>query len=141
MDQITVETMVRAPIEFVWHSYIHPQDLEQWNRASPDWETIDAKTDFRVGGEFSHRMQAKDGSMGFDFAGVYTEINPHHLIEYRFGDRHAKVEFIDQDHAVTVRVSFEPETVYSEEQQQLGWQAILDNFSRYTEQKYVTDVL
>jgi uncharacterized protein YndB with AHSA1/START domain len=130
---ITVETTVAAPIDKVWRAYTTPDDIKQWNAASPDWHTTAATVDLREGGEFSSRMEAKDGSMGFDFAGTYTRIVPHELIEYAFGDRKAQVEFAGVPAGVKVRVTFEAETTHSIEQQQQGWQAILDNFARHVE--------
>ena len=90
---ITVKTMVRAPIERVWSAYTSPEDIKQWNAASDDWHTTASHVDLRVGGTFSSRMEAKDGSFGFDFAGTYTKIVPHVLIEYAFGERTAEVRF------------------------------------------------
>jgi uncharacterized protein YndB with AHSA1/START domain len=130
---ITVETTVAAPIDKVWRAYTTPGDIKQWNAASPDWHTTAATVDLREGGEFCSRMEAKDGSMGFDFAGTYTRIVPHELIEYAFGDRKARVEFAGAPAGVKVRVTFEAETTHSIEQQQQGWQAILDNFARHVE--------
>ncbi|KAA0971903.1 hypothetical protein FPY71_01890 [Aureimonas fodinaquatilis] len=130
---ITVQTMVAAPIEHVWKVYTSPEDIRQWNAASEDWHTTAADVDLRVGGTFSSRMEAKDGSMGFDFAGTYTAIKQHALIEYTFGDRAARVEFVPVGDAVQVTVSFDPDGEYSIEQQQQGWQAILDSFARYAE--------
>src|SRR6266436_1342177 len=91
--KITVETTVAAPIEDVWKAWTTPNDIKQWNAASDDWHTTAASVDLRVGGTFSSRMEAKDGSMGFDFAGTYTKIVEPKLIEYSFGDRKAEVEF------------------------------------------------
>lgn len=133
--QITVETHVVAPIDQVWRAYTTPADIKKWNAASDDWHTTDAKVDLRVGGEFSSRMEAKDGSFGFDFAGTYTQIVQNKLIAYAFGDRVAKVEFSDTDRGVNVRVTFDGESTHSVEQQKSGWQAILDNFSRHVEAK------
>ncbi|MNB94777.1 hypothetical protein D3C75_419370 [compost metagenome] len=131
--KITVETRVKAPVEKVWQAYINPEDIKQWNTASPDWHTPTAAADFREGGAFSFRMEAKDGSMGFDFAGVYTRIVPLQLIEYTFGDREAKVEFTQTADGVDVRLDFDPDQQYPVEHQKNGWQAILDNFARYVE--------
>ncbi|MBE0643161.1 MAG: SRPBCC family protein [Bacteroidetes bacterium] len=130
---ITVETTVAAPMQDVWHAYTTPEDIVQWNAASDDWHTTAATVDLRVGGAFSSRMEAKDGSMGFDFAGTYTNIVPHELIEYAFGDRTAKVEFTETPGGVRVRITFESESTHSIEQQREGWQAILDNFTRHVE--------
>ena len=133
--KINIATRVDAPVEKVWQAYIDPEAIKQWNTASPDWHTPTAAVDFREGGPFSFRMEAKDGSMGFDFEGVYTRIVPHELIEYKFGDREAKVEFTPVDGGVDVRLEFDPEDQYPVEHQRDGWQAILDNFARYVEAK------
>jgi uncharacterized protein YndB with AHSA1/START domain len=135
MTQITVETIVAAPIDEVWRAYTTPADIKQWNAASDDWHTTAATVDLREGGAFSSRMEAKDGSMGFDFAGTYTKIVEHKLIEYAFGDRKAEVEFIPGSNGVTVRVRFESEATHSIEQQKFGWQAILNNFAKHVEAK------
>lgn len=129
--KITVETTVAAPIEKVWRAYTTPEDIKQWNAASDDWHTTAATVDLRPGGAFSSRMEAKDGSAGFDFAGTYTTIVPHRLIEYSFGDRSARVEFAPSAKSVVVRVTFDSEPTHSVEQQRDGWQAILDNFARH----------
>lgn len=131
--QITVETTIHAPMERVWQAYTTPGDIVQWNAASDDWHTTKASVDLRVGGAFSSRMEAKDGSFGFDFAGTYTNVVPHSLLEYSFGDRTARVDFADTPEGVHVKVSFEAETTHSIEQQQGGWQAILNNFKRHVE--------
>lgn len=129
--KITVSTTVRAPIEHVWRAYTTPDDIKLWNAASDDWHTTTASVDLRVGGAFSSRMEAKDGSMGFDFAGTYTRIEPLQLIEYSFGDRMAQVEFANGADGVQVTVTFDSENTFPVEQQRAGWQAILDNFNRY----------
>jgi uncharacterized protein YndB with AHSA1/START domain len=131
---ITIEIAVQATSAEVWRAYTTPHDIMQWNAASDDWHTTAASVDLRVGGAFSSRMEAKDGSFGFDFAGTYTAISPEKLIEYSFGDRTAKVEFIDGENGVTVRVTFEPEQENPVEMQRGGWQAILNNFKRHVEQ-------
>ena len=131
--KITVETMVAAPINQVWCAYTTPDDIKQWNAASDDWHTTTARVDLREGGSFSSRMEAKDGSVGFDFAGTYTKVIAPKLIEYSFGDRAAQVEFADTPKGVNVRVTFDAESTHSVEQQRGGWQAILDNFARYVE--------
>lgn len=130
---IAVETTVSAPIAKVWRDYTSPEAIVKWNAASDDWHTTTATVDLREGGAFSSRMEAKDGSMGFDFAGTYTKIVENELIEYAFGDRTATVEFLSAAEGVTVRVTFVPETTHSVDQQRYGWQAILDNFKKYVE--------
>jgi uncharacterized protein YndB with AHSA1/START domain len=133
--KIKVETAVAAPIEQVWRAYTTPADIKRWNAASDDWHTTVATVDLREGGAFSSRMEAKDGSMGFDFAGTYTKIVEHKLIEYSFGDRKAQVEFSPGPKGVVIRVTFDGEETHSVEQQQAGWQAILNNFARHVEAK------
>lgn len=130
---ITVETTVAAPIQQVWRAYTTPEHIVKWNAASDDWHTVSAKVDLRAGGDFSSRMEAKDGSFGFDFAGTYTNIVEHELITYAFGDRTAQVTFSAVPSGITVKVVFDPEKTHSIEQQQQGWQAILDSFKRYVE--------
>lgn len=131
--QITVETTIAAPISTVWSLYNTPEHIKNWNAASDDWHTTTSAVDLREGGAFSSRMEAKDGSMGFDFAGNFTKIIEHALIEYTFGDRKATIQFADTAEGVRLSITFEAETTYSTEQQQQGWQAILDNFKRYVE--------
>lgn len=129
--KIVVSTLVAAPVKEVWQAYTTPEDIKVWNTASPDWHTTSASVDLRPGGKFSSRMEAKDGSFGFDFAGEYTKIVPYQLIEYAFGGRTGVVEFSQGNDGVTVTVTFDSEPTHSEEQQRAGWQAILDNFARH----------
>jgi len=131
--KITVETTVKAPVEEVWRAWTSPEDIVKWNAASDDWHTTKATVDLKVGGAFSSRMEAKDGSFGFDFAGEYTKIIPHKLIEFSFGDRQATVEFTETDNVVIVRETFDPEDQNPIEMQRDGWQAILNNFARHVE--------
>jgi uncharacterized protein YndB with AHSA1/START domain len=130
---IKVETRVVADIATVWNAYTTPEDIMAWNAASDDWHTTRATVELINGGHFSSRMEAKDGSMGFDFAGTYTRIVPYAVIEYEFGDRHARVDFVEDPEGVTVTVAFEPESEHPEEMQREGWQAILTNFKRHVE--------
>ena len=130
---ITVFTVVAAPIEAVWRAYISPEDIKIWNTASPDWHTTAAEVDLRVGGKFASRMEAEDGSSGFDFAGEYSSIVPQKLLAYTFGDRVGKVEFSEGPSGVTMRVTVDGESSNSEEQQRAGWQATLDSFGRHVE--------
>ena len=131
--KIIVETMVNAPIEKVWLTYNSPEHIVKWNAASEDWHTTSSSVDLREGGKFSSRMEAKDGSFGFDFAGTYTKLIENKLIEYSFGERTAKVEFSEVSNGVKVVVEFESEKSHSIEQQQQGWQAILNSFRSYAE--------
>jgi uncharacterized protein YndB with AHSA1/START domain len=131
--KIAVETLVNAPVTKVWSAYTTPEDIKQWNTASDDWHTTKSTVDLRVGGAFSSRMEARDGSLGFDFAGTYTKVVPNKLIEYAFDDRTGVVEFVQGAKGVTVRVTFDAETTHPEEQQRQGWQAILNNFTKHVE--------
>ena len=132
--RITVETAVAAPIEGVWRAWTTPDDIRQWNAASDDWHTTRATVDLRVGGAFSSRMEARDGSVGFDFAGTYTKVVEHELIEYSLGDgRTVRVEFTPGVGSVTVRESFDAESTHSAEQQRQGWQKILDRFAAHVQ--------
>jgi uncharacterized protein YndB with AHSA1/START domain len=131
--KISVESLVSAPIERVWRAYTTPDDIKQWNAASDDWHTTSAAVDLREGGAFCSRMEAKDGSMGFDFAGTYTKIVPHQAIEYSFGDRTAQVQFTETPSGIRVRVTFDSEPAHSIERQRQGWQAILDRFAKHVE--------
>jgi uncharacterized protein YndB with AHSA1/START domain len=131
--KITVETIIDAPVDEVWRAWTTPDDIKRWNAASDDWHTTAATVDLRVGGAFSSRMEAKDGSMGFDFAGRYTKVVPHQLIECTFGGRTLSVQFTKAEAGVTVRETFDAEETHSPEQQRAGWQAILDRFARHVE--------
>ena len=135
MTRITVETTVNAPVARVWEAYNTPADIMQWNTAIDTWHCPASSVDLREGGAFSNRMEAKDGSFGFDFAGTFTRIETHKLIEYSFGDRTARVEFTEGPTGVTVRVAFDAEDENSVEMQRGGWQAILDNFRKHVETK------
>jgi Uncharacterized conserved protein len=131
---ITVESTVDAPMEKVWEYWTKPEHIRQWNHASDDWHTPWVKADFREGGQFVARMEAKDGSMGFDFGGVYDILRPNQYIEYTIGDgRKVKVDFTEVNKSIKVTESFEAEDMNSLELQRTGWQAILDNFKKYTE--------
>ncbi len=134
MTQITIETRIDAPIADVWRAWNAPADIVQWNAASDDWHTTTATVDLRVGGSFSSRMEAKDGSMGFDFAGTYTRVDEPRRIDYAMSDgRNVRNEFIAQGDTVTVRVTFDAESENPIEMQRQGWQAILDNFGHHVQ--------
>jgi uncharacterized protein YndB with AHSA1/START domain len=132
---IIIETTVKAPIDKVWRAYTSPEDIIQWNAASDDWHTTSSSVELRVGGTFSSRMEAKDGSFGFDFAGTYTKIVPNELIEYVFDNRSASVEFMQTNNGVKVLITFVAETEHTIEQQEEGWQAILNKFAKHVEAK------
>jgi uncharacterized protein YndB with AHSA1/START domain len=133
--KITIEAVIDAPVEDVWRAWTTPDDIKQWNAASDDWHTTEASVDLRAGGAFSSRMEAKDGSMGFDFAGTYTTVVENQLIESLFGGRTLRVEFIAGNSGVIVRETFDAESTHSVEQQREGWQAILDKFARHVERR------
>ena len=134
-DKITVEATIAAPVQLVWHVWNTPEDIKHWNAASDDWHTTKAAVDLREGGAFSSRMEAKDGSMGFDFAGIFTRIEHHRLIESAIGDRALLVEFIETPGGTTVRETFDAETTHPAEMQRAGWQAILNNFKKHVESR------
>lgn len=133
--KIAVETLVHAPVADVWRAYTTPADIKQWNAASDDWHTTNSTVDLRVGGAFSSRMEAKDGSAGFDFAGTYTKVVPNELLEFSFGDRHCSVEFIPGATNVAVRVTFDADSAHPVEMQRGGRQAILNNFAKHASRK------
>ncbi|MEO6611371.1 MAG: SRPBCC family protein [Chitinophagaceae bacterium] len=131
---ITVQSTINAPVEKVWEYWSKPGHITKWNNASDDWHTPRAENDLRTGGKFSARMEAKDGSFGFDFGGVYDEVRKHEYIEYTIGDgRNVKISFSPKGNSTEVSESFEAESTNSVEMQKGGWQAILDNFKKYTE--------
>jgi uncharacterized protein YndB with AHSA1/START domain len=132
---ITVETTVQTSVEKVWEFWTEPTHITKWNAASDDWHTPHAENDLRVGGKFLSRMEAKDGSFGFDFGGIYDEVLLHKVIAYTLGDgRKVNITFQGQNNETEVIVTFEAETENPIEFQQQGWQAILDNFKKYAEQ-------
>lgn len=134
LKTITVENTVNAPVEKVWKYWSKPEFITKWAHASDDWHTTRAENDLKVGGKFLSRMEAKDGSFGFDFGGEYTKVEEHKAIEYTMGDgRKVKIDFTPQDNATRVVETFEAESTNPIEMQRGGWQAILDNFKKYTE--------
>lgn len=131
---ITVESIIDAPVAKVWESWTKPEHITKWSFASDDWHTPWAENDLRVGGKFASRMEAKDGSFGFDFGGVYDAVTENEYIEYTLGDgRKVKISFTPQGNKTKVVESFDAENTNSVELQRGGWQAILDNFKKYTE--------
>ena len=133
-NMITVEAIVNAPVQKVWEKWITPSDILQWNNASDDWHTTKAENDLKVGGKFLSRMEAKDGSAGFDFNGIYDRIKTHELIEYHIeGGRKVTVLFRGEGNLTKVIETFEAETENPIELQRGGWQSILDNFKRHVE--------
>jgi uncharacterized protein YndB with AHSA1/START domain len=133
---ITVEVTINATVEKVWKLYTSPEHIMKWNTASDDWHTPKAENDLRAGGKFLSRMEAKDGSFGFDFWGVYDEVVNNQLISYTMGDgRKAKITFINKNNETILITTFEAENENPIEMQKGGWQAILNNFKKYAEGK------
>ncbi|BBH19014.1 activator of HSP90 ATPase [Paenibacillus baekrokdamisoli] len=131
---ITVETTVHAPVEKVWGYWTEPQHITKWSFASDDWHAPNADNDLRNGGSFLTRMEAKDGSFGFDFGGVYDEVRINEFISYTIGDgRKVAITFISQENDTKVIETFEAESTNPIEMQKAGFQAILDNFKKYSE--------
>lgn len=134
METITIKTEVNSDMATVWKTWTEPEHIKNWNNASPDWHTPKAENDLRKGGRFSSRMEAKDGSMGFDFGGTYDEIAPNQQIKYTLDDgRKVDITFAITDEGISITETFEPESQNSAAMQQQGWQAILDNFKKYVE--------
>jgi uncharacterized protein YndB with AHSA1/START domain len=132
--KITIETLVKSDIDTVWAAWNNPEDIKQWNAASDDWHTTESRVDLRNGGTFSSRMEAKDGSMGFDFGGTYSNVVKNKRIEFAMDDeREVIVEFSVVGDGVKVTETFDAETQNSVEMQRNGWQSILDNFARHVE--------
>lgn len=131
---IEIQTTINAPVEKVWKHWTSPESIMKWNNASDDWHTTRAENDLRKGGKFSSRMEAKDGSFGFDFGGEYDEVKTNELLEYTIGDgRKVKVNFSGKGNETKVVESFEAENTNPVEMQRSGWQSILDNFKKYVE--------
>lgn len=133
-NMITVEALINAPIEKVWKFWTKPEHIMVWNAASDDWHTPSATNDLRTGGKFTSRMEAKDGSFGFDFEGIYDEVINMELIKYSMADgRKVQVDFIKEGNNTQIIEKFDPESVNPIDMQKAGWQAILNNFKKYTE--------
>lgn len=131
---LTIEASINAPIEKVWKTWTEPEHIMQWSNASDDWHTPKAENDLRAGGKFMSRMEAKDGSFGFDFGGIYTHVKPHELIAYTLGDgRKVSIWFTSEGNNTHIKEEFEAEGENPVEMQQAGWQAILDNFKKHVE--------
>jgi uncharacterized protein YndB with AHSA1/START domain len=131
---ITVKSTVKAPVDKVWKYWTTPEHITKWNSASEDWHTPRAENDLRAGGKFFARMEAKDGSMGFDFGGVYDDVKENEYIAYTMGDdRKVEVTFSAHGNETEIEETFEAENTNPLEMQKSGWQSILDNFKKYTE--------
>jgi len=135
MENITVETTVNAPVEKVWEFWNNPDHITKWSFASPDWHTPYSENDLKVGGKFKSTMAAKDGSVSFDFGGTYTTVYTNKKIEYNLEDgRKVSIIFEPLSEQTRVIETFDPESTNPIEMQRGGWQAILDNFKKYTEE-------
>ena len=135
MNKIVVTATIHSPIEKVWECYTNPTHIVNWNFADPSWHCPRAENDMKIGGTYKARMEAKDGSFGFDFEAVYTEINEGKRFAFEFGGRISTYEFNDLGADTLVSITFDPETENSIELQKNGWQLILNNFKLYTENK------
>ncbi|ACQ69285.1 MULTISPECIES: SRPBCC family protein [Exiguobacterium] len=133
---VTISALVDAPIDTVWKLWTDPDHIKQWNHASDDWHTTEAENDLRIDGKFRSRMEAKDQSMAFDFEGVYEEVEVNELIQYRLEDgRRVRISFSSEGDQTKVVEVFDAESMNPVEMQRQGWQAILDNFTRYANGK------
>ena len=131
---ITIETTVNASIEKAWKTWTEPTHITKWAYASEDWHTPHATNDLKVGGKFTNRMEAKDGSMGFDFEGIYSEVELYKKISFELEDgRKVMVVFESNGDSTKITETFDPESENPIEMQRSGWQAIIDNFKSYTE--------
>lgn len=132
---LTIEAEVKAPLAEVWNKYNSPEHIVNWNFAVDDWHCPSASTDLKVGGKMVSRMEAKDGSFGFDFSATYTDIQTEKFLAYVLDDgRNVKVQFSSDGDLVKIVANFEPESQNPHEMQQGGWQMILNNFKKYCEQ-------
>ena len=132
--KVTVQAVIQAPVDKVWKYWSEPEHITKWNQASEDWHAPRAENDLREGGKFVTRMEAKDGSAGFEFGGTYDTVKLHEEISYTMGDkRQVKIRFTSQGNATKVVETFDAESSNPVEFQQAGWQAIMDNFKAYTE--------
>lgn len=133
-QKITISATVNQNIEKSWAAWILPEHIVNWNFASEDWQCPSASNDLRIGGRFNWRMEAKDGSFGFDFEGEYTNVVNHQIIEYKLGDeRQVKITFEQVEGGTLVTEAFDAETENPIEMQQAGWQMILNNYKKYAE--------
>jgi uncharacterized protein YndB with AHSA1/START domain len=134
--KVSIETTIKSDLDTVWLAWNNPEDIKQWNAASDDWHTTESTLDLREGGTFCSRMEAKDGSMGFDFSGTFSKVIKNQLIEYSMEDgRLVVIEFSLDENGVKVEETFETESQNLAEQQRQGWQNILNNFTKHVESK------
>jgi uncharacterized protein YndB with AHSA1/START domain len=134
--KVIIETTIKSDLDTVWLAWNNPEDIKQWNAASDDWHTTESTVDLREGGTFSSRMEAKDGSMGFDFSGTFSKVIENQLIEYSMADgRSVVIEFSLDENGVKVEETFDAESQNSAELQRQGWQNILNNFAKHVESR------
>lgn len=135
--KIIIDTIINAPLNHVWKTWVSPEDIVQWNHASAEWICPNAKVELKQGGGFNYRMEAKDGSMGFDFTGEFTAIETNKKIQFVLEDgRQGSTTFAETASGIKVEQSFDAEDEHSAEQQKQGWQAILNNFKQYVERNH-----
>jgi len=131
-ESITVSVAVHCSVKQAWDAFTDPSSIKNWNFASPEWHCPAATSDLRPGGRFSYRMEARDGSMGFDYEGTFLEVTPYSRIRFTLGpEREVLVQFVEADGGTSVSQTFVPETTFSHEQQRAGWQSIMDNYSKH----------
>lgn len=134
MEKITIQTIINEPVEKVWDAYTSPAHITKWNHATNDWHCPRAENDLRVGGRFVSRMEAKDGSGGFDYSGTYDAVETHKRIDYTLDDaRKVTTAFQEMGNSTAMTIVFEAENENPAEIQRIGWQMILDNFKLYVE--------
>ena len=132
--KITIQASIKAPVEKVWNLWTSTEDIVKWSTPSPDWHTVRAEHDLKPGGKFTYRMEAKDGSFGFDFGGVFDVLKKNELLEYTIGDgRKVVAHFTSKGDVTEIVETFEAEDQNPIEMQRGGWQAILDSFKSYVE--------
>ncbi|HEY4206119.1 MAG TPA: SRPBCC family protein [Puia sp.] len=132
--KITIQATVKAPVDKVWNFWFSPEDIVKWSTPSPDWHTVRATHDLKEGGAFNYRMEAKDGSFGFDFGGVFDVLKKNQHVEYTIGDgRKVVIDFTSKGNVTEIVETFEAEDQNPVEMQRAGWQAILDSFKSYAE--------
>ncbi|URZ05052.1 SRPBCC family protein [Clostridium felsineum] len=138
-EKITIETVVNAPVKKTWEYWTKPDHIKKWNTASDDWHTTICQNDLKVGGKFISRMEAKNGSIGFDFGGIYDEVKLHESIKYTLGDgRKVEIKFNPKGDETEILESFDAEKSNPIEHQRSGWQAILNNFKKYVEKNNIS---
>lgn len=133
-NQITVSANINAPKEKVWNYYTEAEHIVNWNFADVTWHCPSAENDLQVGGTYKARMEAKDGSFGFDFEAIYTEVIVGESFSYKFGGRMATVTFENIEEGTKITVKFDPDNQNPDEMQRAGWQSILNNFKKYVEE-------